>query len=125
MSNPIRQWQYESAGWKRVLDFIMQENVFSKNRLSEILKSSAGDAEMLNDAEMFLERFIQQETLVKLLRSDIQGFDQLLAKEIYDNQRATKDAFSQHLRLNNEIEKLRIAFTINKRQFDYFLQSNA
>ena len=48
----LKQLKYESDTWKRLLDFMMDENIQLKNRLSEVLKDQF-DKNLLDDVERF------------------------------------------------------------------------
>ncbi len=76
------QLQYESNTWKRLLAFMMEENVYLKNRLSDVLKDNF-DKELLAEMEMFQTRFVKEDESISLLRHDIATLDKLLAKEIF------------------------------------------
>jgi len=75
----LRLLRQESDTWKRILEFMTEENIHLKNRLSEILK---GDLEhdLLMTAEIFQNSFVREDELIRLLRKDVFAFDQLLAR---------------------------------------------
>ena len=62
----LRQLKYESDTWKRLLGFVMEENIHLKNRLSEVLKANF-DKNLLNDVENFYSEFIRADELIGLL----------------------------------------------------------
>lgn len=74
------QIQIESNTWKRLLDFFREENVRSKNRLSDILKESF-DRSLLEDLENFQSQFVKHDELINLLRNEIAELDKLLLDE--------------------------------------------
>lgn len=76
------QLQYESNTWKRLLAFMMEENVHLKNRLSDVLKDNF-DKELLAEMELFQTRFVKEDESISLLRHDIATLDKLLVKEIF------------------------------------------
>lgn len=73
----MQQIQIESNTWKRLLDFFREENVRSKNRLSDILKESF-DRSLLEDLENFQSQFVKHDELIGLLRNEIAELDKLL-----------------------------------------------
>ena len=81
--NKVQQLKIESAAWKRLLDFLREENVYSKNRLSDILKD--GFENLLEDLENFHNRFVKQDEVISLLRNDIAELDKLLLNENISN----------------------------------------
>jgi hypothetical protein len=66
----VRQLEYESDTWKRLLGFMIEENIHLKNRLIEIL-NSISDKNLLGEMENFHSRFIKQDDLINLLRNDV------------------------------------------------------
>ncbi len=76
----VKQIQFESNTWKRLLDFFREENVYFKNRLSDILKESF-DRNLLEALENFQSRFIIQDELNRALRKEISELDKLLLDE--------------------------------------------
>jgi hypothetical protein len=70
----ISQLQSESATWKRLLSFLIDENIHLKNRMSEILKTDC-DNNLLEKLEGFQTSFICTDALVELLRNDVMEFD--------------------------------------------------
>ncbi|MEO8862099.1 MAG: hypothetical protein ABI358_11785 [Ginsengibacter sp.] len=76
----VKQIQFESNTWKRLLDFFREENVYFKNRLSDILKESF-DRNLLDALENFQNRFIIQDELNGALRNEISELDKLLLDE--------------------------------------------
>ena len=53
----LKQLQYESDTWKRLLGIIMDENIQLKNRLSEVLRDRF-DKNLLVEVEVFQNYFI-------------------------------------------------------------------
>jgi uncharacterized protein Yka (UPF0111/DUF47 family) len=74
----IRQFRHESDTWKRNLEFMMQENVYLKNRLAEVLQTISGDEDILDTAEHYQNEFIQEDEMIYLLRRDIAKLDNLM-----------------------------------------------
>ncbi len=78
--NKIQQWQIEAKTWKRVVDFFREENIHSKNRLSDILKDSF-DRHLLGDLEDFQNQFLKHDEIMGLLRNEIAELDKMLVQE--------------------------------------------
>ena len=78
--NKINQLQVEVNTWKRLLNFFRDENVYLKNRLSEILKNGF-DRKLLEEFENFQTKFINQDEVISFLRNDIADLDKLLLNE--------------------------------------------
>ncbi len=105
----MQQVRIESNTWKRLLDFFREENVRSKNRLSDILKENF-DRSLLEDLENFQSRFVQQDELIGLLRNDIAELDKLLLDEkMHDGIRPSM--------IERKIGKLRHNLSNSERRF--------
>lgn len=105
----LKQLQYESDIWKRLLGFIMDENVHMKNRISEILKNGF-NKNLLDEVERFQSRFIKEDELIGLLRNEVAEFDKLLVREIFEDGKI-KEA------INRKLKKLSNNIIIAERQF--------
>lgn len=73
----LQQWQIETQTWKRVVDFFREENIHSKNRLSDILKDGF-DRKLLGDLEDFQNKFVKHDEIMGLLRNEIAELDKIL-----------------------------------------------
>lgn len=105
----LKQLQFESDIWKRLLGFIMDENVHMKNRISEILKNGF-NKNLLDEVERFQSRFIKEDELIGLLRNEVAEFDKLLVKEIFKDGKIKED-------INRRLKKLSNNIIITERQF--------
>ncbi len=76
----MQQWQIEAKTWKRVVDFFREENIHSKNRLSDILKNGF-DRHLLGDLEDFQNQFIKHDDIMGLLRNEMAELDRMLLPE--------------------------------------------
>jgi hypothetical protein len=55
----LKQLQYESDTWKRILGFMIDENIHLKHRITEILKNGF-DKSQLEGLEQFQNSFIKK-----------------------------------------------------------------
>lgn len=124
MSDPkLKQLQYESDTWKRLLGFMMDENVHLKNRLSEILMDGF-DRHLLAEAENFLNRFIKEDDMVGLIRHDVGELDKLLVREIFENGQLRKEVINKIRKLRNNIKIAEQQFRKLKTDFNGYLSVN-
>jgi len=105
----LKQLQYETDTWKRLLGFIEDENILLKTRLSEVLRNSFANS-MLEDAELFQTGFIKKDEAISQLRNEIAVIDKLLVREIQENGKLVTP-------LHNRIKKLRSKIAATERQF--------
>ncbi|MBK7123893.1 MAG: hypothetical protein IPH68_14545 [Chitinophagaceae bacterium] len=78
----LTQLQFETVSWQRLLDFMTDENIHHKNRLSEILKDRF-DKNLLEEVDGFQNRFIRMDELIALLRHDHAEARKILQRETY------------------------------------------
>lgn len=116
----IKQLQHESDTWKRMLGFMMEENILLKNRLSEVLKESGGNG-MLEDLDQFQTRFIEQDQRIAFLRSEIAEIDRLLRREIFEDPKTTGYVEERVLELRAHLKLVEDEFSRMKTDFLKYL----
>jgi hypothetical protein len=104
------QFQYEIASWKRLLDFIINENVYLKNQLAVVLKGKI-DHQMLEESESLQNRFINEDEWVGLLRNEIAEVEKMLNKAIAENQLGS-------IQFDQSVSKLRNSIYNTEKQFE-------
>ena len=124
MINQIDQLQYESDCWKRILEFILVENSFCKDRLSDVIRSSRGEINFMDQAEIYQNYFIQEEILISLIKSDISFFQKLLKKKVTEDDLLVKEVMSNRKKISKELEKLEHEFIKMKLGFNNFLEGS-
>jgi len=80
----LRQLQYEADTWKRLLGFMMDENIYLKNRVSEILRNNF-DRIHLDEIDDFQNRSVKADQLIGLLRNEVAELDKLLTREVFED----------------------------------------
>lgn len=117
------QLQYEIASWKRLLDFIINENIYFKIQLSVVLKGKI-DPQMLEESEGLQNRFIKEDEWVGLLRSEVAELEQMLNKTIAENQ-VSNDQLDQNVKkLRNSIHNTEKQFETLREAFISYLSEN-
>jgi Txe/YoeB family toxin of Txe-Axe toxin-antitoxin module len=119
----LKQLQYESDTWKRLLAFMMDENVHLKNRLSEVLKDGADDS-MLNEMENFQNIFVSEDEQIRLLRKDISELEKLLVREVFEDGKIIKQVNKKLKMLRNNIVEAENKFSRLKSDFHSYLSEN-
>ena len=118
----VRQLEYESDTWKRLLGFMIEENIHLKNRLIEIL-NSISDKNLLGEMENFHSRFIKQDDLINLLRNDVVELDKLLIRETFEDGKISDEISRKLNKLRNNIPNAEQQFSQLKFEFNnYFLE---
>ena len=119
----LKQLKYESDTWKRLLDFMMDENIQLKNRLSEVLKDQF-DKNLLDDVERFQSHFIKEDQLIGLMRNDIAELDALLIENLLDEEMSMQNVDLKLKRLRNNIKNAEMQFSNLKLDFYNYLSEN-
>ena len=105
----LKQLQYESDTWKRLLVFMMGENIHLKYRLSHVLKDKF-DKNLLEEVESFQSKLLKEDDLIGLLRNDVAELDKLLVREIFEDGKIIKE-------IDGRLNKLRKNIITAERQF--------
>jgi len=120
----LQQLKFEADALKRLLTFMMEENVYLKNRISEILKN-AFENKILEKIEIFQNRFIMEDELVGLLRNDVAELDKLLhAQELKADKMVVEDITRKIRKLSYNMENTESQFMRLKAEFNNFLLDN-
>ena len=104
----FKQLQFECNTWKRMLSFMMEENVYLKNRLSEIL-ADAGTSEGLVEIEDFQSRFLRSDELIRILRNDVAELEQFISDQ-------KEDAVSENPQIHSKLSRIRLNIPLVQRQ---------
>lgn len=119
----LKQLQFENNTWKRLLGFMMDENIHLKNRIAEILKTTV-EKNMLEEIENFQNSFIRQDDLIGLLRNDTFELDRLLVRERFEDGKIIKKIDDQLKKLRNNINITEKQFSKLKSEFNNYLLEN-
>ncbi len=116
----IKQLTYEINTWKRLLDFMTDEIIHQKYKLSEILNNNFTPV-LLNEVENYLSRFIKEDELNGMLRYDVAEIDYLLEKNIMEVGKITPDIEKRLTILRNDISIAETEFRKLKVEFNNFI----
>lgn len=119
----LKQLQYETGTWKRLLSFMTEENIRFKNRLSEILNDRF-NKNLLEEVDRFQGGFIKEDEMIRLLRNDVTEMDILLTKEIFVDGTVSKEIDIKLTRLRNNMMAAESHFVKIKSEFNNFLLAN-
>jgi archaellum component FlaC len=119
----VIQLQYETDTWKRLLGFLMEENTYLKNRLSEILKNGFNE-NLLGEVENYQTRFIKEDELIDLIRNDVAELDNLLVREVYEDGKIISEIRKKLKSLSSQMSYVQNQFTKLKSEFNSFLSEN-
>jgi len=100
----LPQLTYEIETCKRLLNFITDENVHLKNRLSAVLKDNF-EKNMLEEMENYLSKFVAQDELMNLLKYDLSKIEKRLWGKIHEDSEIAKDVYTGLRLLQSNILK--------------------
>lgn len=116
----LKQFQSEADTWKRMLAFVMEENVLLKFRLSEIMKE-APELLPLDDLEMFQSLFIEQDRFITFLRNELLEFDKLLVRETFEDGKLYRKVSAHQKSLRKTVRDAEKNFSKLKSDFHEFV----
>ena len=112
--------QEECAGWKRMLELLMHENVGLKTRLAEIVKESKEGHDFVALAEHYHNTLMREDEIIYLARRDVADLDKLLLREVFEDGILYGEVNRKHKRLRKELLKIEKDFNKLKQGFDVF-----
>lgn len=118
-----KQLQFEVNYLKRLLEFIVDENIHLKNRISEIL-SEKFDTFLLEEVDNFQSRLIKEDHLIILLNNEITEINALLATELNKDGAVMKNIEIKLKRLHRNMRIAEKQFGKLKTAFHRFLSKN-
>ena len=117
----LQQLHFETRSLKRLLTFMMEENVHLKNRIAEVLKNTF-ENRILGKIEVFQNRFIMEDEVVGLLRNDVAELEKLLHRqEAMPNGAVIEDISKKIRKLSYNMENTEGQFMRMKAEFNNFL----
>ena len=117
----IKQFQYESDAWRRMLAFLLQENAILKTRLAELVNENIVSDGFLEMAEQYQNNFIRNDQIINFVRSDIAELDKLLTRNSNENGLIIKAIARKQKKLRIELTTLETTFNDIKIQFNNYL----
>ncbi len=121
-SNITVQFLHENITWKRLLDFFIQENSYSKTRLSEVVDRET-DVTFIANAEHFQNEFILKDEYIHDIERDIRGQEKELQMAFAQKRMPDTKTCKKQEKLRNEISYLEKEFSDLKNQFNKYLLS--
>jgi hypothetical protein len=110
----------ESEEWERLLNFMKQENAFSKSRLAEIVASLEDEDELVK-AEQFNDEFIAEDEIIVFLEGELKKHRKLLEKRRYQDEEMVRQLTRQQGKLRMDIRRAEEIIIITKRKFADFI----
>lgn len=118
----IRQFKYENESSRRMLEFLMQENVMLKTRLAELLGEIFTTKDFLEIAEFYQASFIRKDEIISLMRQDIGRLDNMLTQFIHKKDDLNSITQARE-KLNRDLKNLGVVFIDMKARFNNYLET--
>ena len=119
----LMKLRYESDAWKRLLEFMKDENVYLKIQLSDILKNDF-DKQLLEKLENFQSSFLNEDDLINVLRNDVAELEKLLVWEALEEKNMMRDIENNMESIRRNIDHAEKQFTRIKSEFINYVSEN-
>lgn len=120
----LKQLQYESDTWKRLLAFMMDETIHLKQRLGEVVQQKE-DNILLEKAERFQNRFLKEDHHIGLLRNEVADFDKLLMHEVFEDGRIARLLEHRIKRIRGNLKNAEEQLSKLKHEFNSYVLENS
>lgn len=120
-SNNQSQYQFESASWIRMIEFLTQENMYMMNRLSEVIDSIHG-GDNLAMAEHYQNQFIIKDDVYDHMLHDLKKLQTGL-KEYPIQNTINKDMQKLHKNLKDQLEFIERDHILLRQDYNTYLSS--
>ena len=117
------QFLHENITWKRLLEFFIQENIYLKTRLSQVVDRET-DTAFIAHAEHFQNEFVLKDEIMHDIERDIKEQGKNLELVFKQKRLPDHKIIKRQEKLRNEILYLEKEFLELKNQFNKYLLSN-
>jgi hypothetical protein len=123
MEEPLHShFQSENESLRRMLDFITEENLNLKQRLSEVIKNLVkNDLGILEEIEYFNNQFAEEDESIKSMERKISDHEKLLIREIYGHGIGISEIKRKQDILRNEMKNTEKHFNTLKYAFNFYV----
>lgn len=123
IGSKYRQYLFENGSWIRLIEYLMQENTFMKNRLSEVI-DQIHDRESLAMAEHFQNQFIVKDDLFDHILFDLQKENEKWkSSRSIESDIIFNKLITIHKLLKDQLEFIEKDFSFIKRDYNTYLNS--
>ncbi len=114
------QFLQENKTWKRLLYFFVQENIFLKTRLSEVVDRET-DKIFIENAEHFQNEFLLKDEFIREIGIEIKGQEKNLQMAFTQKKGPDTTTCELQEKLRNDMSFLEKEFSDLKNQFNKYL----
>jgi len=117
----FQQIQYECETWRRAVNFMMEESVIMKNRLSEVLKTHF-NKNLLEGIEFLQNKLIRNDERIGIFRDDLTRLNGPGSARLSEQD---EKLFETRIRLlHNDLLLMEKQFAKLKSEFNHYLLDN-
>eukprot|EP01012_Entosiphon_sulcatum_P027130 TRINITY_DN32694_c0_g1_i1.p1 TRINITY_DN32694_c0_g1~~TRINITY_DN32694_c0_g1_i1.p1 ORF type:complete len:115 (+),score=29.14 TRINITY_DN32694_c0_g1_i1:94-438(+) len=102
----------ERTKWLQTLEQMLQDNIYMKNRLAEIIKDDI-TAASLEKAEYYHNELLHKDAVIALLRYDIIKQNKINVTDLNENAVSQK-----HEKLRNDMQMMEVEFARLRNEFN-------
>ena len=118
-----KQYLFENASWIRFMDFLIQENTFLKNRLSEVMDQIL-DKSSLDLAEHFHNQFIIKDDIFEHILNELKiESEKWKMHKKSDNEKVLIELKNAHAFLKIQMDTIEKDHAILKKDYNTYLSS--
>lgn len=114
----LKQLIFEIESWKRTIDFIENEIIFMKGRMSQILREYPDDS-LLNSIEQFQNKLLVQDKMIQIFRIDL-GNQIQAVKNLLNDTNFLMETLKRQKKFRSEIETAHSQFEKMRDEFYLF-----
>lgn len=123
IGSKYRQYLFENESWIRLIEYLIQENTFMKNRLSEVI-DQIHDRESLAMAEHFQNQFIVKDDLFDHILFDLQKENEKWKScRSIESDMIFNTLINIHKHLKDQLDFIEKDHSIIKRDYNTYLNS--
>lgn len=119
----IKQLKLEYDAWLRTVNYFLLENIYLKNRLGQLVKSSMNH-NFIMKLDSFQNSFVEKDTFISLLKRDISEHYLLLNKSTDNDKAHLISVLKSQNKLRSDIQNMEREFNKLKFDFNTFVAGN-
>ena len=117
----LEQFHQENSTWLRTLDYMEQETVFMKNRLSKVVDLLHTN-DILDWAEDYQNRILMKEEAIDLMKQDIHAQERRLASEyLFEGNQLKAEIVKSQTQLRLQMDYMETDFYRMRKDFNDYV----
>ncbi len=118
----VNQFRRENETWQRTLEFLIDEDIILKGRISDILKNmNQTDEGILKRMEHFHNRLLKENDSVRLLRTEVADMEKHLNQNYFVEADSLNNMKNHQRDLRKDLETAESEFQKLKSEFNSYI----